>query len=251
VRARDLVIFDAFNTIVTSRRGSKRTFLAGLVQSGLNTSRAMLAKLQVASEGLDHSEWSGSRQAYSEWAAETLASVAQVGLDLRADLASRVVPALEQLHQAPMVALPGAEDCLARLKRAGFSIALCSNWGWDLAADLARTGLADYIDVFVTSARSGYRKPHPRIYQATLELAGFGVKNAVFIGDSLRTDAVGPQRIGIRSVLLASAAKRQIHTEQVASLADAACLLGEGARRQPPCLRSERGLITGERDLRV
>src|SRR6266849_4577531 len=102
-----------------------------------------------------------------------------------------------------MVALPTAADCLARLKRAGFTIALCSNWGWDLAADLAGTGLAGYIDVFVTSARSGYRKPHPRIYQATLELAGFGVEDAVFVGDSLRTDAVGPQRIGIRSVLLA------------------------------------------------
>lgn len=225
-----LVIFDAFNTLVTSRRGSKRTFRAGLVQAGINASRAMLAKLQAASEGLDHSGWSGSRQAYSGWAAETLASVAQAGADLRADLAPRVVPALEQLHQAPMVALPGAADCLAKLKRAGFTIALCSNWGWDLAADLAGTGLAGYIDVFVTSARSGYRKPHPRIYQATLELAGFGVEDAVFVGDSLRTDAVGPQRIGIRSVLLAPTAKRQIHTEQVASLADAARLLGEGTR---------------------
>ena len=160
MRTRGLVIFDAFNTLVTSRRGSKRTFLAGLVQAGIRASTAMLANLQAASEGLDHSRWSGSRAAYCGWAAETLAALAQVGVrpgtdlgsvpgtSLVGQLAPRVVPALEQWHQAPMVALPTAADCLARLKRAGFAIALCSNWGWDLALDLAGTGLAGYIDVF-------------------------------------------------------------------------------------------------------
>ena len=120
MRTRGLVIFDAFNTLVTSRRGSKRTFLAGLVQAGIRASTAMLADLQAASEGLDHSRWSDSRAAYCGWAAETLAALAQVGAGLGADLgrvpgtglvgqlAPRVVPALEQWHQAPMVALP---DC--------------------------------------------------------------------------------------------------------------------------------------------
>ena len=239
MRTRSLVIFDAFNTLVTSRRGSKRTFLAGLVQAGIRASTAMLADLQAASEGLDHSRWSGSRTAYCGWAAETLAALAQVGAGPGTDLgrvpgtglvgqlAPRVVPALEQWHQAPMVALPTAADCLARLKRAGFAIALCSNWGWDLAADLAGTGLTGYVDVFVTSAQAGYRKPHTRIYQATLELAGFRAEDAVFVGDSLRTDALGPQRAGIRSVLV-TRAEEQVHQEQVASLGDAARLILRG-----------------------
>ena len=104
---------------------------------------------------------------------------------------------------------------------------MCSNWGWDLAADLAGTGLMDWIDVLVTSARAGYRKPHPRIYQATLDLTGCSAEDAVFIGDSLHgtAAALGPQRSGIRSVLLAPGAETQIHTEQVASLAEAARLL--------------------------
>lgn len=225
MRTRGLAIFDAFNTLVTSRQGSNWTFLAGLVQVGISASEAVLTALNAASEGLDHSEWSGSRQAYREWAAETLAALAQASADLDADLAPRVVPALEQLHQAAMVALPGAADCLAQLKNAGYTIALCSNWGWDLAADLDGTELADYIDVFVTSAQAGYRKPHPRIYQATLDLAGFSARDAVFVGDSLRTDALGPQRVGIRSVLLAPTAKQQVHREQVVSLADAARLI--------------------------
>jgi len=152
-------------------------------------------------------------------------------------LTPRVVPALEQWHQAPTVALPGAADCLAKLKRAGLTIALCSNWGWDLAADLAGTGLAGYIDVFVTSAQAGYRKPHTRIYQATLERAGFMAEDAVFVGDSLRTDALGPQRAGIRSVLV-TRAQEQVHREQVASLSEAARLILRG--HTPPHVTSSR-----------
>jgi putative hydrolase of the HAD superfamily len=219
-----LVIFDAFNTLITSHRDSKRTFLSGLAQAGIRASEETLTQLQAASEGLDHAEWSCSRQTYSAWAAATLSSVARAGTVMRADLAPHVVPALEQLHQAPMVALPGAADCLAAFRRAGLTIALCSNWGWDLAADVAGAGLAGYIDVFVTSARAGYRKPHPRVYQAALERTGFGADDAVFIGDSLRTDVLGPQRIGIRSVLLTREAER-LHGEQVISLAAAAHLI--------------------------
>jgi putative hydrolase of the HAD superfamily len=95
-----------------------------------------------------------------------------------------------------MVPLTGSEDCLAAFRQAGSTIALCSNWGWDLPADVATAGLAGYIDVFVTSVQAGYRKTHPRIYQTTLERAGFGADEAVFIGDSLRTDVLGPQRVG-------------------------------------------------------
>ena len=185
MRSRGLAIFDAFNTLVTSRRGSKRTFLAGLAHAGLNSSPARLRELQAASEGIDHSGWSGSRSAYCGWATETLASVAQTGGDLPVSLAPHVVPALEQWHQAAMVALPGAADCLTELRRAGFTIAVCSNWGWDLASDIATAGLAASIDVFVTSAQAGYRKPHPRIYRHTLERAGFSAQDAVFIGRQL------------------------------------------------------------------
>lgn len=202
MRTTGLVIFDAFNTLFTSRWDSKQTFLAGLIQVGLNASEGTLAQLQAASEGLDHSEWSCCHRTYSGWAAATLSSMARAGTVLRAGLTPHVVPALEQLYQAPMVALPGTADCLAALGRAGFTIALCSNWGWDLAADVAGARLAAYIDVFVTPAQVGYRKPHPRIYRATLEQTGFGADDAVFIGDSLRTDVLGPQRAGIRSVLL-------------------------------------------------
>jgi HAD superfamily hydrolase (TIGR01509 family) len=221
-----LVIFDAFNTLVTPRQDSVGTFLTGLANVGLEASYEMLAWLNAASEGFDHSAWSGSRQTYIDWATEALRLSSRVGVD--AELAPCIVPALEQLHQAPMVAMPGAVNCVQKLRAAGFAIAVCSNWGWDLEDDLHDTDLASDIDIFVTSARIGVRKPHPRIYQSTLDQAGFTVEEAVFVGDSLRTDALGPQSAGIYSVLLASKTTDAFSGPQVSSLAAVPDLLTGG-----------------------
>jgi putative hydrolase of the HAD superfamily len=225
-----LVIFDAFNTLVTARPGSTATFLDGLTSAGLDASPSLLAELQAASEGLDHSAWSASRQSYVEWATATLRTVKEAGVRPGSDLDCWVVPALEQLHQAPMVAMPGAGSCLEMLKAAGFTIAMCSNWGWDLRQDLDDTGLTANVDVLVTSAQAGCRKPHPRIYRSTIDLAGFAADDAVFVGDSLRTDVLGPEKAGIRSVLLAREPTEAFQGEQVGSLAAVARLLIDGNR---------------------
>jgi putative hydrolase of the HAD superfamily len=214
-----LVIFDAFNTLVTSRRDSRGTFLEGLERAGIRGAGPVLADLQAASEGLDHSVWSGSRQAYVGWTTAVLRELSMIGLPVNSNLARCVVPALEQLHQAPMVALRGARFCLKQLKAAGFTIAVCSNWGWDLAADIAGTGVLEYVDYPVSSAQVGWRKPDPRIYRWVLSLAGCAAKDAVFVGDSLRTDVLGPQRCGIRPLLLAPAASADFHGEVIGSLA--------------------------------
>ena len=78
-RTRGLVIFDAFNTLVTSRPGYQETFLTGLTAVSEHASADLLTTLHAASEGLDHSGWSTSRRVYSEWTAGTLASLAQAG----------------------------------------------------------------------------------------------------------------------------------------------------------------------------
>lgn len=217
--SRGLVIFDAFNTLVTSRRDTKGTFLEGLERAGISGAGPVLADLQAASEGLDHSAWSGSRQAYVGWTTAVLRELSTIGLRVNSNLARCVVPALEQLHQAPMVALRSARSCLKQLKAAGFTIAVCSNWGWDLVTDIAGTGLLEYIDYPVSSAQVGWRKPDPRIYRSVLALAGCAATDAVFVGDSLRTDVLGPQGAGIRSLLLAPATRADVRGEAISSLA--------------------------------
>jgi putative hydrolase of the HAD superfamily len=93
-------------------------------------------------------------------------------------------------------------DCLAALKCAGISVGVCSNWGWDLAENLADAGLAEMLDVTVSSAQAGYRKPHPAIYHGVLDAGGVMAAEAIFVGDSLRADVLGPRDAGIYSLHL-------------------------------------------------
>jgi hypothetical protein len=74
-----------------------------------------------------------------------------------------------------MSALPGAVECLRKLRAAGFAIAVCSNWGWDLQADLQGTGLVGQIDVFVPSARAGVFVTMRRLLRGRYEGAGRNV----------------------------------------------------------------------------
>jgi putative hydrolase of the HAD superfamily len=194
-----MVIFDAFNTLVRPKSGFENTFTAALVDLGVQASAAVMALLQSASEGLDHRQWSTSRDDYVCWTRKTLTSNAT---DLVAASASHVIPALEQWHQAPMEQFPDVAGCLRTLRSDGITVAVCSNWGWDLADDLAGAGLSELVNVVISSARAGYRKPNENIYQKVLEVAGMSADDAIFVGDNVEADIRGPQRAGIRSVLL-------------------------------------------------
>ena len=112
--------------------------------------------------------------------------------------------------------LRGVVELLTELRDRGVTIAVCSNWSWDLTDDLACCGLGTLIDVTVTSARAGSRKPHKAIYARVLEETGVAAADALFVGDSLSADVEGPLRAGIPAVHLLrssqpSPAHRQIH----------------------------------------
>jgi putative hydrolase of the HAD superfamily len=209
-----LVIFDVFNTLVLPRPGHEGTFDDGLRACGLTPSLGLMRDLQKRSEKVDHSTWSESRDDYVGWCERTIAQSA--GSGLTDDLEPFIIPAIEQLHQAPMRPMDGVVGLLRELRHHDMTIAVCSNWSWDLAADLERCGLSPMIDVIVSSAVTGYRKAHPRIYRRVLDEAGVTAGEAVFVGDSLTADVEGPLAVGIRAVHLLrtdqpSTAEHQIH----------------------------------------
>jgi putative hydrolase of the HAD superfamily len=69
-------------------------------------------------------------------------------------------------------------------------------------AHLAAMGLSDAFDAVVTSVEVGWRKPHPRIYQAALDALDSEPTAAVFVGDTYLADYDGPRRVGIRAYLI-------------------------------------------------
>ncbi len=62
--------------------------------------------------------------------------------------------------------------CSRELRERGLTLAICSNWDWDLEPAVTETGLDGWFDTVVSSAWAGARKPHPRIYRYLLEQSG-------------------------------------------------------------------------------
>jgi FMN phosphatase YigB (HAD superfamily) len=61
-------------------------------------------------------------------------------------------------------------------------------------------GLADIFEATVISCEIGYMKPHPRIFQYTLEQMGVEAEEAVMVGDNLRADVEGAKTLGMIAV---------------------------------------------------
>ena len=59
------------------------------------------------------------------------------------------------------------DDVLAVAR--GLHLAICSNWDWDLDPAVEEVGLAESVDTVMSSAWAGARKPHPRIFERTLD----------------------------------------------------------------------------------
>jgi putative hydrolase of the HAD superfamily len=91
---------------------------------------------------------------------------------------------------------------LERLASTGVRALIVSNHIWRLPEVVSALGLDGLIACVVTSARAGYRKPHPAIFEAALAAAGTPAAESLMVGDSTRDDVDGALRAGMRAVLL-------------------------------------------------
>ncbi len=151
-------------------------------------------------DGIAHPEHSQSREHYVAWQqARLLAMLAET--DVHPGEYERI---LEQLHagasQRVLEAYPEVADTLRQLGERGLRLAICSNWDWDLAEAVCDVGLSELVDVLVSSAWAGARKPHPRIFEHTLEQVGVAAQETVFVGDTWGPDVEGPLAAGMRPV---------------------------------------------------
>ena len=116
------------------------------------------------------------------------------------------------IFEALRVRIPGSRPLfddvlptLAELQRRGFQLGVVTNrqWGGNIfREDLETLGLLEYFQHhhMAISADLGARKPHPAIFQHALDALCVAPEHAVMVGDSLRADIVGAQRLGIFTI---------------------------------------------------
>jgi len=94
---------------------------------------------------------------------------------------------------------------LAALQRRGFLLGVVTNRIWGglpFQEDLHTLGLHNYFDLhtIAVSGDLGVRKPNPAIFFHALNSLNVAPEDAVMAGDSLSTDIVGAQRLGILAI---------------------------------------------------
>jgi putative hydrolase of the HAD superfamily len=172
-----------------------------LARYGLSLDAAARGRWDAeGADGLEHLEHSVDRERYLAWEHARLCRLVEGCGATPADVEVVAGELFTAMKTFTLAAYDEAPDVLRQLRADGFTVAVCSNWDWDLDRAMDQAGLCELVDVAVTSARAGARKPHPRIFRHTLEQCGVAPSQALFVGDSWYPDVEGPLEAGLRPV---------------------------------------------------
>jgi putative hydrolase of the HAD superfamily len=97
---------------------------------------------------------------------------------------------------------PDVPPAIDALTAAGIRLGVISNWVWGGPELLHSLELAGHFEALTISARVGYNKPHPRIFEHALHVMNVAPSEAVHVGDSYSADVVGARAVGIAPVLI-------------------------------------------------
>lgn len=107
--------------------------------------------------------------------------------------------------------VPGVHEAIKTLHKK-YKLAVISDTifspGRTLRKILKSEGLLECFDVFIFSDEFGCSKPEPALFHAVCEGLGIKCNQLVHIGDREHNDILGPQKLGIRSILCTAAIDR-------------------------------------------
>lgn len=99
--------------------------------------------------------------------------------------------------------IPGMAEALQHFKAQGYTLALVADSRPHTPVNVLHQHGLDLFDYLAISEVVGVSKPHPRIFQVTLErldIAQSDHGRVVMIGNNLERDIVGANRLGLISV---------------------------------------------------
>jgi putative hydrolase of the HAD superfamily len=97
---------------------------------------------------------------------------------------------------------PETASTLARLKAQGVELGIISNFDTRLFSVMRGLDIADAFDTVTISSLAQAAKPAPKIFHLALEKHAVDPEEALHVGDSLRDDAEGAAKVGLRALLL-------------------------------------------------
>jgi putative hydrolase of the HAD superfamily len=200
------VLFDYGHTLV-DLRWDERTLITGEQQllAALNAPPEALEQfhadagallLEAESAAVDHAE--------VDYLTVTRSALARQDIRPDEDSLGRAMRAQIRAWDGVRSLHPDAHRLLDTLRTRGIKVGYVSNTldpPWILHEVMADEGMAERADAIVLSSELGYRKPSPRIYRAATTALDIDPRRALFVGDRVLEDVVGPKRAGMTAVL--------------------------------------------------
>jgi len=186
------VLFDFYGTLAESD-GTGLRVADVLTEHGYELPDDIARRYwQDGLDGIEHDEHSVSREHYVAWQTRRLHDLlGECGVGR--DAADAIITRLQAQSARPkMRAYDDAAEVLANLRTRGVVVAVCSNWDWDLAEAVDEAGLTAHVDVLISSAWVGARKPHSRIYTHALTELDREPDAVLFVCDTWNCDVDGP-----------------------------------------------------------
>lgn len=213
------VLLDALGTLVELAPPAPRLRTALIEHGGIDVGleaaeRGFTAEItHYLAHHMEGGDSEGLERLRDDCAEAMRAAIGNDGLDHATVRAAM----LEALEFVPFVDVVPA---LHALRERDLRLVVASNWDCSLSEWLDRAGLWELVDGAVSSAVVGTAKPGTPVFEAALELAGCGVDEAVFVGDSIENDIAGARAIGLRAILVRRAGELPRGVECVRSLTD-------------------------------
>lgn len=93
---------------------------------------------------------------------------------------------------------PHVKETLEALKRRGCRLGVISNTAslYSVFNVLEQYGIREYFSDVTLSSITGYRKPHPAIFEISLRQMRAEPERCVYVGDTISRDVIGAQRAG-------------------------------------------------------
>jgi putative hydrolase of the HAD superfamily len=217
------VLLDALGTLVELQPPAPRLRRA-LAQSGFEVSEEQAAAGFAAEIAyyLEH-HLEGSDRERLERLRDRCAEEMRRALELPGlDHATARRAMLEALEFRPY---PDVLPALGELRERGLTLVVASNWDCSLADWLEPAGITELVDGVVTSAEVGAPKPHPRVFERALAIAGVAPSEALHVGDKVDNDVEGAAAAGVRAVLVQREGEPPAGVEAISSLRELPALL--------------------------
>lgn len=142
--------------------------------------------------------------------------------------AGRVLREVHAMDHLWTSVVPGTEEVLGELARAGYRLGVISNADGRVEAVLEQVGLRPHFEFVMDSELVGMEKPDPAIFLEGCRRFGLEPAECLYVGDLYPVDYVGAIRAGLQAVLLDPLGVHDGRAPAVGALGDLPAFLDAG-----------------------